>query len=330
MPTSALIDQFNRAITYVRLSVTDRCDFRCVYCMAEKMTFKPRNELLTLEEIGTVGQAFSELGVNKIRITGGEPLVRNNIMHVFKQLGRLPTVNDLTLTTNGSRLHDVAHQLVEHGVKRVNVSLDSLDKDAFKRITRVGNLDTVLTGLQTAKKAGLHIKLNSVILRHQNLNQVKPLCDYAMDNGFDISFIEEMPLGDVTSHSRANEFISSEELRDYLSGFYTLTPSTHTTHGPSKYWSAAHSDTRMGFISPHSHNFCEQCNRVRVTATGQLLLCLGNEHSVDLKHVLRNTQHPLDALKHTIVQAMAIKPLKHDFNLQDKPDIVRFMNTTGG
>jgi len=330
MPTSALIDQFDRAITYVRLSVTDRCDFRCVYCMAEKMTFKPRNELLTLEELCTVGQAFSELGVNKIRITGGEPLVRKNIMHVFDALGRLPTVDDLTLTTNGSHLHDVAHSLAACGVKRVNVSLDSLNKDAFKRITRVGDLDTVLTGLHTAKQAGLHVKLNSVILRHQNLNQVKPLCDYAIENGFDISFIEEMPLGDVTSHSRAKEFISSEELRDYLSGFYSLKPSTHTTHGPSKYWSVAHSHTRIGFISPHSQNFCEQCNRVRVTATGQLLLCLGNEHSVDLKHVLRNTTQPLDALKNTIVEAMAIKPLKHEFNLNNTPDIVRFMNTTGG
>lgn len=330
MPLPSLIDSFGRKIDYVRLSITDRCDFRCVYCMSETMQFLPRHEVLSLEEFSLIGQAFHELGVNKLRITGGEPLIRQNVIQLFKSLNQLPNLRDLTLTTNGSQLARYAQKLAQNGVKRVNVSLDSLDADTFKKMTRTGNLDIVLEGIQAAIKAGLKVKLNAVILKHQNMHEAKRLCEYALQNNVDVSFIEEMPLGEISSHSRQDEHINSESLREYLSHYFQFSKSTKNTHGPSRYWRLGDSDVHIGFISPHSENFCESCNRVRVTAQGRLLLCLGNEHSIDLRHIIRNTTNPLEPVKKAIVNAMTFKPLRHEFNLDQKPDIVRFMNATGG
>jgi cyclic pyranopterin phosphate synthase len=314
--------------------------------MAEEMVFVPREQLLTLEELSDITQAFVELGVNKVRITGGEPLVRRDIDKLFTNLGQLKGIDELTLTTNGSQLPKYVGNLVKSGVKRINISLDSLDKALFKELTRTGNLDHVLAGIDSAIDAGLHVKLNSVVLKNRNVNEVIALVDYAVSKKIDISFIEEMPLGAIAEHSRDEEFISSEELRNIIEAKYSLQQlDTDTSNaGPSKYWgislkedasifsdsktTATHS--RVGFISPHSNNFCSTCNRVRLTATGQLLLCLGNEHSVDLKAVVR--QHPKDSerLKQAIIDSMAIKPERHYFELSDEPDIVRFMNTTGG
>ncbi len=325
-----LIDRFDRQVTYVRISVTDRCDFRCIYCMSEDMTFVPRAQLLTLEEIVQVGTAFSELGVTKIRITGGEPLVRKNVLWVFQQLGALTGVRDLTLTTNASQLEKLAGPLRAAGVKRINISLDSLDAERFHRITRTGDLRKVLSGIQAAQHAGFHIKLNTVAMKGRNHDEILDLVQFAVDRGMDISFIEEMPLGVIDEHDRAEIYYPSDEVRRDIERRFELLPATETTGGPSKYYKVAGSQSLVGFISPHSHNFCSSCNRVRVTAEGRLLLCLGQEHSLDLRHVLRS--HPGDRhrLKQAIIASMAIKPKGHDFNLAAKPVIVRYMNMTGG
>ncbi len=326
-----LQDQFNRTINYLRLSVTDRCDFRCVYCMAEEMEFVPRQQLLTIEEMTQISRAFVELGVSKIRITGGEPLVRRNIDQLFENLGKLE-LDELTLTTNGSQLHHYAPTLVKAGVKRINISLDSLNKDLFKALTRTGDLNKVLTGIDSAIGAGLKVKLNSVVLKNRNVSEVMQLVDFAVGKKIDISFIEEMPLGVIADHEREEEFVSSEELRTLIEEKYTLEKqaSNKENAGPSNYWFVGGSDSRVGFISPHSENFCSTCNRVRLTATGQLLLCLGNEHSVDLKAVVRRYPNQIQRLKETIIEAMTIKPERHYFELSDEPEILRFMNTTGG
>ncbi len=331
-----LQDQFNRTVKYLRVSVTDRCDFRCVYCMAEEMEFVPREQLLTLEELNEITRAFVELGVNKVRITGGEPLVRRDIDQLFENLGQLKGLDELTLTTNGSQLPKYAGKLVKSGVKRINISLDSLNKDLFKELTRTGNLDHVLAGIDSAINAGLKVKLNSVVLKNRNVDEVINLVDYAVTKGIDISFIEEMPLGVIAEHARDEEFISSDKLRKIIEAKYQLTKleTDNSNAGPSKYWAVSQNNTatssRVGFISPHSDNFCSTCNRVRLTATGQLLLCLGNEHSVDLKAVVRNYPKDTDRLKQTIIAAMGIKPERHYFELSDEPEILRFMNTTGG
>jgi len=326
-----LVDNFGRQVTYVRISVTDRCDFRCVYCMSEDMTFVPRSEILTLEEIAEVGRAFTELGVDKIRITGGEPLVRRNVLALFRRLGGLPDLRELVLTTNGSQLARMADDLVDAGVRRVNVSLDSLDPAKFRRITRVGDLENVLEGIEAARRAGFErVKINSVILKGRNDDEIETLVDFALSRELDISFIEEMPLGVIGDHDRAEVYMSSDEIRERLEAHYGLTPSTETTGGPSRYFRVEGSRARVGFISPHSHNFCDTCNRVRVTAEGRLLLCLGQEHSVDLRDVLRS--HPGDRarLKSAIRDSMAIKPRGHDFDLTEKPIIFRHMSVTGG
>lgn len=326
-----LTDAFGRDITYLRLSVTDRCDYRCVYCMAEDMVFLPRAQVLSLEESIEICQAFSELGVRKIRITGGEPLVRNGINLLFEQVGRIASLDELTLTTNGSRLTRFAPQLAEAGVKRINVSLDTLDPEQFTELTRFGKIDDVLSGISAAQRAGIErIKLNAVILKHRNLDQVIPLVDYAIAHDLDISFIEEMPLGQVSEHARKEEFCSSEQLRTLIATRHSLSASEHQTGGPSRYWNVAGARSKIGFISPHSDNFCSSCNRVRVTAEGKLLLCLGNENSVDLKAVIRRYPGDRQRLKQTIVDAMTHKPEKHHFYEDDAPQIVRFMNTTGG
>jgi cyclic pyranopterin phosphate synthase len=328
---SQLIDRFDRRITYVRISVTDRCDFRCVYCMSEEMQFLPKAQVLTLEEILAVGRAFSELGVEKIRITGGEPLVRRNVLWLFERLGELPGLRELVLTTNGSQLERYADSLRAAGVRRINISLDSLDPARFRRITRVGELDKVLRGIDAARAAGFErIKLNSVILKNRNHDEVCDLVEFARARGLDISFIEEMPLGVVGDHDRAEAYYSSDAIRTDLERRFALIPTTESTGGPSRYYRLGDSDTRVGFISPHSHNFCASCNRVRLTTAGRLLLCLGQEHSLDLREVLRRNPGDLERLKRAIVDSMAIKPKGHEFDLGAAPVIMRHMNVTGG
>ena len=331
MSTMKLTDGFGRDITYLRLSVTDRCNYRCVYCMAEEMTFVPRAQILTLEESAEICAAFTELGVDKIRITGGEPLVRHSIINLFDTLGRIDSLKELTLTTNGSQLALYAKPLAQAGVKRINVSLDTLDQDQFKEITRSGELNDVLHGIKAAQEAGIErIKLNAVILKNRNIDQVLALVNYALEHQLDISFIEEMPLGAVTEHGRKEEFCSSAELREIISQHHQITPSQTSTSGPSRYWQLAGSNSLIGFISPHSDNFCSSCNRVRVTAEGKLILCLGNDNSVDLKAIIRRYPGERERLKQAIVDAMSHKPEKHHFYEDDAPQVVRFMNSTGG
>lgn len=327
----SLIDNFGRKVTYLRLSVTDRCDFRCLYCMDEKMAFLPRAEVLTLEELAQVGATFVDLGVKKIRVTGGEPLIRRNVIKLFQQLGALPRLEELCLTTNASHLKEHAQPLRDAGVDRINISLDSLRPERFRAMTRHGDLPQVLEGIQAAQDAGFErIKLNTVLMQNQNADELEDLVWFALNNGLDISFIEEMPLGTVNSHSRAQEFISSEQLRDRLRQHFQLTPATTSSGGPSRYWCIPGYKSRIGFISPHSENFCASCNRVRVTAAGRLLLCLGNEHSIDLRQILRESPGDEAHLRQAIIQSMDIKPERHHFELNDEPQILRFMNATGG
>ena len=331
--STRLIDGFGRRIHYVRFSVTDRCDFRCVYCMSERMTFLPRARVLTLEELATLGRAFVELGARKIRVTGGEPLVRRNILWLFQELGQLRErgLAELVLTTNGSQLERMAVELKAAGVARINISLDSLDPARFRRITRVGELDTVLRGVRAAQAAGFQrLKLNAVILKNRNHDEVVDLARFAIANGLDISFIEEMPLGVIGDHDRAEAYYSSDAIRTDLARVFTLTPTTENTGGPSRYYRIPDSGSRIGFISPHSHNFCDDCNRIRVSTEGRLLLCLGQEHSVDLLYILRAYPGDHERLKQAIVAAMAIKPRGHDFQLGGQPVIRRHMNHTGG
>jgi len=327
----SLIDRFQRRVTYLRISVTDRCDLRCIYCMSEDMKFLPRASLLSLEEIVQIGRSFVDLGVSKIRITGGEPLHRRDILKVFRELGELEELKDLTVTTNGTQLSRFATDLRAAGVTRINVSLDTLRADRFKALTRTGRIEQVLRGLDAAQAAGFdRVKLNAVILKNRNHDEVHDLVAFAIDRGLDISFIEEMPLGVVGDHNRAECYYSSDEIRADLSKKYPLVPTTETTGGPSRYYRIPDVDTRVGFISPHSHNFCEQCNRVRLTSEGRLLLCLGQEHSVDLRRVVRANPGDEEALRKAILASMDIKPRGHDFNLEAKPVIFRHMSHTGG
>ncbi|QFU01453.1 Cyclic pyranopterin monophosphate synthase [Halomonas sp. THAF5a] len=329
--TDELIDNFGRRVSYVRISVTDRCDFRCVYCMSEEMTFLPRAQVLTLEELATVARAFTELGVEKIRLTGGEPLVRRDIDRLVGDIGALPGLKDFAMTTNGASLPKFAGRLRDGGLKRLNISLDSLDPDRFRRLTRTGDLGKVIAGIRAAREAGFErIKLNAVILKGRNDDEVIDLVDFARDEGLDISFIEEMPLGDVSDHSRAETFCSSDEVQALIETRHALVPTTESTPGPSRYFMMPDSDSRVGFISPHSHNFCDTCNRVRVTVEGRLLLCLGNEHSVDLRAVLRRHPGDIEAVKSAIVRAMPLKPERHHFTTDGDVQVVRFMNMTGG
>ncbi len=335
-PTAApgstrLIDRFGRIVDYVRISVTDRCDFRCVYCMEPDAQFVPRAKVLTLEEIAAIARAFVELGVRKIRLTGGEPLVRRNVVKLMEDIAGLAGLRELVLTTNGSQLARMAPALKSAGVRRINVSLDSLDPERFRRITRTGDLGQVLAGIEAASAAGFErLKINSVILKHRNDDEVVSLVRYAAERDMAVSFIEEMPLGIIADHDRAEAYYSSDQIREDLEREFTLLPTTETTGGPSRYYRIVETGTRVGFISPHSHNFCESCNRVRLTAEGRLLLCLGQEHSVDLRAVVRHQPGDLDALKQAIRSAMDIKPRGHDFRLSEQPLIFRHMNATGG
>ncbi|SET25164.1 cyclic pyranopterin monophosphate synthase subunit MoaA [Pseudomonas graminis] len=326
------MDSYSRKVDYVRMSVTDRCDFRCVYCMAEDMTFLPRQQILSLEEIHQLAERFVALGTKKIRLTGGEPLVRSGIVGLVRSIAALPGLRELCMTTNGSQLDKLAVPLFEAGLKRLNISLDSLDPERFKELTRTGDLSKVIAGIDAANAAGFErTKLNCVVMQGRNDHEINDLVAFAIDRGVDITFIEEMPLGTISEHSRAESFYSSEQVRERIAERYTLVHSTETTSGPSRYWRVAEAPhIRIGFISPHSHNFCATCNRVRVTVEGRLLLCLGNEHSADLKAVLRANPGQPDKLEKAIVNAMQLKPWKHNFELNDDVQVVRFMNMTGG
>lgn len=326
-----LTDRFGRRVAYVRLSITDRCDLRCLYCMSQDTQFLPRNQLLTLEEMARLGRCFSELGVSKIRITGGEPLVRRNALWLFERLGALPDIRELTLTTNGTQLARFARGLKDAGVARVNISLDSLRPERFRAITRLGDLSKTLAGIDAAIAAGFQrVKLNSVVLKQRNHDEAADLVQFAIDRGIDISFIEEMPLGAIGDHDRAAAYYSSDAIRRDLEARWELVPTTETTGGPSKYLRIPGTDTRVGFISPHSHNFCGDCNRVRVTAEGRLLLCLGQEYSADLRRALRANPGDDLRVKQAIAAAMSLKPRGHDFDLAVRPAILRHMNATGG
>ncbi|KWZ44765.1 cyclic pyranopterin phosphate synthase MoaA [Burkholderia savannae] len=327
----ALADRFGRDVTYVRLSVTDRCDFRCVYCMAEDMRFLPHGDVLTIDELAAVAEAFVSLGVRKIRLTGGEPLVRAGLTTLVERVAKLPGLDELTLTTNGARLARFAAPLKAAGLDRINVSLDSLRAERFGALTRTGSLQAVLAGIAAAKGAGFRrIRLNSVILRGRNDDEVLDLVRFAREERLDLAFIEEMPLGAIDEHDRASSFVSSEAVLAQIRLAYPLFPSTESTGGPARYFRMADSDIRIGVISPHSHNFCGDCNRVRVTASGRMLLCLGNEHGVELRDVLRARPGDGERLRDAIVAAMPLKPERHHFDLNAPPQVVRFMNMTGG
>lgn len=328
-----LVDTFGRHVDYVRLSVTDRCDFRCVYCMSEDMTFAPKPSVLSLEELYEVANAFVRLGVTKLRLTGGEPLIRNDVLSLVQKVGRLEGLQQLALTTNGSQLQRMASGLYSAGVTRLNVSLDSLQPRKFRNLTRHGTLDQVVSGIDSAIAAGFgNIRINAVILKGRNEDEVINLVGFAVDRGIDIAFIEEMPLGAISEHDRAVSFCSSAELREMIEARFTLQAQGDPAGnaGPARYYRCEGTQTQVGFISPHSNNFCHLCNRVRVTAEGRLLLCLGNEHSVDLRAVLRSPGYTSAALEAAITAAMTHKPERHYFALDQEPQIVRFMNTTGG
>lgn len=326
---NALVDRFGRTVDYIRISVTDRCDFRCVYCMAEEMTFLPHAQVLTLEELEQVAAAFVSLGVKKIRLTGGEPLVRREVIKLIRAIGKMDA--ELAITTNGSQLEHMASELKQAGVNRLNVSIDSLQEDRFKDMTRIGKLHKVIAGIDAAIAQGFdRIKLNSVVMKGRNDDEIMDLVNFARDKGVDVSFIEEMPLGNISEHDRAEAYCSSDEVREVIEQHYALQPTTERTAGPSKYYRMPDSESRVGFISPHSHNFCSDCNRVRVTVEGRLLLCLGNEHSVDLRAVIRRYPGDTEKLRQAIIDAMDLKPEKHEFDLNDEPQIIRFMNMTGG
>lgn len=326
-----LIDQFGRTVDYIRLSITDRCDFRCVYCMSEDMTFLPRDEVLSLEECARLVKVFVNLGVSKVRITGGEPLVRKNALWLFEEVGKLTGLKELVLTTNGSQLEKQATLLKNAGVKRINISIDSLKAERFKKITRTGDLNKVLAGLQAGIDAGFDgIKINTVLMRGSNDDEAADLVQFAIDQKIDISFIEEMPLGEV-DHTRESTFVSNADTLKLLQSKYSLLPSTESTGGPARYWRVANTKTKIGFISPHSHNFCESCNRVRITCKGELYLCLGQEDKVDLMPLLRQFPDNDAPLIAAILDSMRIKPKGHDFDLRRaQPAVIRFMSHTGG
>ena len=324
-----LIDKYGRHINYIRLSITDRCDFRCTYCMAEEMEFLPRDQVMSLEECLRVVRTFVGMGVTKVRITGGEPLVRRNVLWLLEQIAALEGLQDLVLTTNGSQLDRYAADLKRVGVKRINISLDTLQPERFRTITRIGDLDKVLRGIDAARVAGFtRTKLNTVMMRGVNDDEFADLVSYAVNNDLNISFIEEMPLGDL-GHGRSTYFSTEDALR-LLANRFELVSTLETTGGPARYWRIPGTETRVGFISPHSHNFCDTCNRVRITAQGELYPCLGQNDAMSLMPILRGNpddQHLRDA----IIQSMGIKPKGHDFNTQmDKPQVVRFMSMTGG
>ena len=328
-----LIDPFKRKISYVRVSVTDRCDFRCTYCMSEDMDFLPKKDVLSLEELDRLCNTFIDLGVKKLRITGGEPLVRKNIMQLFSNLGKKlgQGLEELTLTTNGSQLDRYAKDLFENGVRRINVSLDSLEKNKFKKITRIGDLDKVINGIMVAKKAGLKIKINAVALKEINDNEILNLVNWCGENKFSLTFIEVMPMGEI-GEKRSDQYMPLTEVKSLIQTKYSLTEDSLRTGGPARYVHCHETDQKIGFITPHTHNFCELCNRVRITCTGVMYMCLGQQDKADLKTPLRKSEND-QLLKDVIYEAISRKPKGHDFVIERKQDekfVPRHMNVTGG
>jgi cyclic pyranopterin phosphate synthase len=329
-----MIDPFDRIVNYIRISVTDRCDFRCVYCMAENMTFLPKKDLLTLEELDRLASTFIELGVKKIRLTGGEPLVRRDIMTLFRSLGRhLKTgdLEELTVTTNGSQLERFADELVDAGVRRINVSVDTLDKDNFEKITRWGKYDKVMAGIQAAKAAGLKIKINAVALKGVNDSEFDHMIGWCGDQGFDLTLIETMPLGEI-DEDRTDQYLPLSKVRADLESRWTLTDLPDRTGGPARYVRIEETGGRLGFITPLTHNFCESCNRVRITCTGRMYMCLGQDDEADLCAPLRASEGN-ELLKQAILEGIGRKPKGHDFVIDRRdarPAVSRHMSTTGG
>lgn len=327
-----LVDGFGRTVTYLRLSVTDRCDLRCVYCMAEHMTFLPKAEVLSLEELDRIASAFVALGTRKLRLTGGEPLVRKGMMDLVRSLGRhlrSGALDELTLTTNGTRLTEFAGELADAGVRRINVSLDTLKPDLFRRLTRGGDLAKVLSGIRAAQTAGLSVKINAVALRDDNAAEIPDLIAWAHGAGCDITLIETMPLGEVEA-DRTDQYLPLSQVRADLTSFWTLEDLPLSTGGPARYVRVAETGGRLGFITPLSHNFCETCNRVRLTCTGTLHTCLGQEDATDLRAVLRSGAGDAE-LTDAIRLAIAGKPRGHDFEIaRRQPAVARHMSTTGG
>jgi cyclic pyranopterin phosphate synthase len=332
---AALVDPFGRTIDYLRVSVTDRCDLRCVYCMSEHQTFLPRAEVLSIEELDRLCSAFIGLGTRKLRLTGGEPLVRRGFMDLVERLSRhLKTgaLDELTLTTNGAQLARFASELARLGVRRLNVSLDSLEPDVFRRITRGGNLDQVIAGIEAAEAAGIRVKINTVALKGDNAAELPAIIQWAHGRGLDITLIETMPMGEV-EQDRTDQYLPLSKVRAELESFWTLTPLDARTAGPARYVRVEETGGRLGFITPLSHNFCESCNRVRVTCTGTLFMCLGQDDQADLRTPLR--EHPGDdaAVIAAIREAMGRKPKGHDFHIErrgEAPAVARSMSTTGG
>ncbi|PJE28438.1 Cyclic pyranopterin monophosphate synthase [Pseudooceanicola marinus] len=331
-----LVDPFQRAIRYLRVSVTDRCDFRCVYCMSENMKFLPKKELLTLEELDRMCSTFVHLGVEKLRITGGEPLMRRNIMHFFRDMSRhldSGALQELTITTNGSQLERFADELYACGVRRINVSIDTLDEEKFARVTRWGRLPQVMRGLDAAQKAGLKVKLNAVALKGFNEDELFTMAEFCSERGMDLTWIEVMPMGDLGNEDRVGQYWSMRDLRAQLEQQYTLTDLAESTGGPARYVRVEETGQKIGFITPLSHNFCESCNRVRMTCTGELFMCLGQEDMLDLRPALRNFPHDDGPLEQEIRRAISLKPEGHDFDYSRRRadgQVSRHMSHTGG
>jgi GTP 3',8-cyclase len=333
-PARPLVDPFGRAISYLRVSVTDRCDFRCVYCMAEDMTFLPKRDLLTLEELDRLCSVFVDKGVRKLRITGGEPLVRRDIMTLFRSLSRhlaSGALDELTVTTNGSQLARYASELASCGVRRINVSMDTLDPDKFRRITRWGDLSKVMAGIDAAQAAGLKVKINAVALKGVNEDEIEPMMEWAHGRGMDLTLIEVMPLGEIETH-RVDQFLPLSVVRARLLDRYSLEDLDERTGGPARYVRVRETGGKLGFITPMTHNFCESCNRVRLTCTGKLYMCLGQEDAADLRAPLRASESN-DRVALAIENAIARKPKGHDFIIDrrhNRPAVGRHMSVTGG
>jgi cyclic pyranopterin phosphate synthase len=330
-----MIDPFGRRISYLRVSVTDRCDLRCVYCMAEDMTFLPKAEILTLEELDRLCGAFIGLGVDRIRLTGGEPLVRKNVLSLVRSLGARiggGGLRELTLTTNGTQLVRMAGDLYAAGVRRINVSLDTLDPSKFAAVTRWGKIEPTLDGIFAAKAAGLAVKINAVAMKGVNEEEFDRMIAWCGEHGFDLCLIETMPLGEITG-DRNDQYLPLSMVRSRLRQRWTLQESDYTTGGPARYDTVAETGGRIGFITPLTHNFCESCNRVRVTCTGTLYMCLGQEDSADLRAPLRNHDLDGEGLQHAILEAISRKPKGHDFvidRVRNRPAVARHMSVTGG
>ena len=333
-PISPILDPFGRPITYLRVSVTDRCDFRCVYCMAEDMSFLPKAELMTLEETETLCRRFMAVGTRNIRLTGGEPLVRRNIISLIRNLGaevKKGNLDELTITTNGSQLYKMADMLYDAGVRRLNVSVDTLDPDKFREITRWGDLAQVLNGIKAAQAAGLKIKLNTVALKGTNEDELADMLAWCGDHGIDMTIIEVMPMGDIGGEDRLDQYLPLSMVRAQLSRRFTLQEIPYRTGGPARYVRIAETGQKLGFITPLTHNFCESCNRVRLTCTGMLYMCLGQDDSANLRDAMR--EGGTEALDAAIAEAIGRKPKGHDFIIDrdhNAPAVSRHMSVTGG